>query len=119
MKTPTMLFRLQHVINPDVAIEAYNLEQGYIPPAMAYGAYSRDTAPTRVQHIPQNIINLINRDANRLDKLELYPLNGEQEDLGDDEDDDIDIDEEEPETFQNLEDNDNSECWNHVVSRVL
>ena len=104
-----MLFQLQHVINPDVAVEAYNLAQGNIPPPAANGAYSRDTAPTRVKHIPQNIINLINRDANRLDKLELNPLNGEQEDLHDDDNDDNESKEGEPETFENLEDNDNSD----------
>ena len=109
MKSPTMLFWLQHVIDPDVAVKAYNHQQGKVPPAAGNGAYCTDTAPTRVKHIPQNIINLINRDANRLAKLELYPLNGEQEDLGDDEDDDIDSNEGEPETFENLEDNNNSE----------
>ena len=110
MKTPNMLFRLQHVIDPDVAVEAYNRQQGKIPPATANMAYSRDTAPTRVKHIPQNIINLIKRDANRLDKLELFPLNWEQDDdLGDDDDDGIDSDEGEPETFENLQDDDNSE----------
>ena len=110
MKTPNMLFRLQHVIDPNVAVEAYNRQQGKIPPAAANLAYSRDTAPTRVKHIPQNIINLIERDANRLDKLELHPLNWEQEDLGyDDDDNDSDSEEGEPEMFENLEDNDNSE----------
>ena len=108
MKTPNMLFRLQHVIDPNVAVEAYNRQQGKIPPAVANLAYSRDTAPTRVKHIPQNIINLIERDANRLEKLELHPLNWEQEDLGD-EDDDSNSKDGEPEMFENLEDNDNSE----------
>ena len=109
MKTPNMLFCLQHVIDPDVAVEAYNRTQGHIPPPAANGAYCTNTAPTRVKHIPQNIINLIRRDANRLAKLELYPLNGEQEDLGNDDDDDIDSNQGEPETFENLEDNNNSE----------
>ena len=108
MKTPNMLFRLQHVVDPDVAVEAYNRQQGKVPPAAANGAYSRETAPTRVKHIPQNIINLLKRDANRLDKLELYPLNWEQE-LGDDDDDNMDSKIEEPETFEKLEDNNNSE----------
>ena len=109
MKTPNMLFRLQHVVDPDVAVEAYNHQQRKVPPAAANMAYSRDTAPTCVKHIPQNIINLINRDANRLAKLELYPLNKEQDNLGDDDDNDIDSNDGEPETFQNLDDNDDSE----------
>ena len=109
MKTHNMLFRLQHVIDADVAVEAYNRKRGHIPPVAANMEYSRDTAPTRVKHIPQNIINLIKRDENRLNKLELYPLNWQQEDLGVDDDDDIDSKEGEPETFENLEDNDNSE----------
>ena len=104
-----MLFCLQHVIHPDVPVEAYNRQQGNIPPAAANGAYCRATAPTRVKQIPQNIINLIKRDAKRLAKLELYPLNGEQEDIDGDDNDDIESEQGEPETFQNLEDNDDSE----------
>ena len=104
-----MLFCLQHVIQPDVAVEAYNRHQGNIPPAAANGAYCRDTAPTRVKRIPQHIINLIKRDANRLAKLELYPLNGEQEDSDGDDNDNIESEEGEPDTFQNLGDNDSDD----------
>ena len=109
MKTQIMLFRLQHVINPDVAVEAYNLQQGKVPPVAANMAYSRDTATSRVKHIPENISNLLKRDANRLEKLELYLLNWEQDALGDDDNNDMDSNVGEPETFENLEDNDNSE----------
>ena len=109
MKTPTMMFRLQHVIDPDVAVEAYNRQQEKVPPAAANGAYSRETAPTRVKHIPQNIINLITCDANRLTKLELNPLNGELEDLGHDDYDDTDGEEGEPNMFENIEDNKDNE----------
>ena len=49
MKTPNMLFCLRHVIQPDVTVEAYNRQQGNIPPPAANEAYCRDTAPTRVK----------------------------------------------------------------------
>ena len=55
------------------------------------------------------------RDANRLAKLELYPLNGEQEDSDGDDENDIESKEGEPDMLQDLEDNndsDDDECEN-------
>ena len=118
MKTPNMLFWLQHVSNPDVAVDAYNQQQGNIPPLVANGVYSRETAPTCIKHISENIINLTKCDTKRLAKLELRPLHGEQEDIDEDDDDNnIDDEEGEPETFQNIEGNNVNEdedyevCW--------
>ena len=69
-----------------------------------------------MKQIPQNIINIIKRDANRLAKLEHYPLNGEQEDGDVDDNNDIESNEGEPETFQNFDDNNDSEDEYELVT---
>ena len=60
-------------------MEAYDRSTRSTPPSAANGEYNKTTAPTRVKKVPDNIANLISRDAHRLAKLELYPLNGEDD----------------------------------------
>ena len=76
----THLYRIQLVAKPNVEVQGFNARMRKTPPATAKGAYNRATANEfSVKFIPENELNLIQRDVHCLEKLELLRLNGEDD----------------------------------------
>jgi hypothetical protein len=68
-----LLFWLQHVLDPEVALERYHTKNN-TPPAAANKEYDRPNAPAFVQYVPKNVRNLIIRNRTHISKFDPYQL---------------------------------------------
>ena len=107
----THLYRIQLVARTNVKVKGFNARTRMTLPPAAKGAYDRDTASDfSVKFIPENELNLIQRDVHRLGKLELLRLNGEDDGSShadDNEDMESDADDDGPDN-SDVEEDDNS-----------